>query len=263
MALTFGQVTDILMLANGIPEARRGTFVARLKQWQKMGFPDGVKGVGRGVKVEYGAVQVYQLALHMRLLSLGLTPERSQKLVGAGWQRLADAIVMTALRKAQGDQDYCYLIIRWDALTELREPGADHDHIHVSATMDWMIADAFQGVDDLSEEAQATFEQFQLLLRNDLVNAIVLEIDSIVVRIWGAMVKLGISPTALEDMRNWMVEMSERERQVANEPIPEFSFHDSLAGVEVCPSCFAAEMLSLPRHSHDALENAETLSGPS
>lgn len=249
MALTFGQVTDILMLANGIPEERRATFVSRLKQWQKMGFPERVN-VGRGVKVGYGASQLYQLALHMRLLALGLTPERAQRVIRAAWPRLVGSILETTLRRANGGQEYLYLLIQYDALTDLKDPGSSHEHIYVYPTYDWMIADAFAGVDDLEGDDLATFEAFQIGLRNAMVNALVLEIDSIVMRVWAAMTKLDLPASELSaDFREWAEESLEKEKADEARPLPPMTYHDSLAGVQFCAGCFASELMGR-KHEH-------------
>lgn len=237
------------MLANGIPEERRETFVSRLKQWQKMGFPEKVN-VGRGVKVGYGASQLFQLVLHMRLLAFGLTPERAQRVVRSAWQRLSASIIETTLRRQSGNQEYCYLFLRYDALTDLKEPGSTHEHIYVDPTMDWMIADAFEGRDDLEGDDAVIFEAFQTGLRETMVNAIVLEIDSIVLRVWLAMTKLQIPASELSnDFRAWAEELLEREKAEKNAPpfIP--TYHDSLAEVEFCAGCFASELLGMT-HNH-------------
>lgn len=252
MALTFSQVADILMLANNIPEERRGTFVSRLKQWQKMGFPTGVKGVGRGVKVSYGADQLYQLALHMRLLVLGLTPERAQRMICSAWDRLADAIVVTALRRANEEGDYLYLLFQYDALTELKDPAADHDHVFVFVAHDHWIVDTLGGVENLPKETRElrygeSFEQLQLVVRNMMVNTVVLEIDSIVSRIWMAMTKLGIpADTLQDDMQAWLKGMlgREKENEKSDKPI-KFNLIDNLKDVELSTKAFAEEALGL------------------
>ena len=41
MALSFKQVVAILKDVNGIHADRKSAFESRLKQWQKMGFPEG------------------------------------------------------------------------------------------------------------------------------------------------------------------------------------------------------------------------------
>ena len=251
MSLTFGQVTDILMLANAIPDERKATFVSRLKQWQKMGFPEGVN-VGRGVRVSYDATQLFQLALHMRLLVIGLTPERAQLIVTAAWKEFRSSVVDVTIRKAKGDEDYCYLLIQYDALTELKEGRTGHSHIYVRSIMDWMIVDAFQGLDELPEEDKASFEFFQMTVRDVLVNAIVLEIDSIIMRIWIAMTKLGISAQAISsEISTWAADPSAPPTSNNRSEAPDLIQRiDNLSGVEMCPGCFAADLLGLGMHEH-------------
>lgn len=246
MALSFGQVTDVLMLANHIPEERRSTFVARLKQWQKMGFPEGVN-VGRGVRVGYGATQLYQLALHMRLLALGLTPERAQRVIKHGWTRFRSGIADVTRRMAERQFEYLYFIVQYHALSDLQD-GADHDHIYVLPALDWMIADALGEAVDVDEDDREFLENFALIFRNLSVNALLLEVNSILIRIWVSMEKLGIEPKSLEgEVATWVAEMLE-EKTVRAQP-PTF-LPDRLKGVEICLHCFAREMLRLEPQLH-------------
>ena len=63
------------------------TLRARIKQLQRMGFPEGVNS-GRGIKVTYSGEQVFQLATAFELISSGLSAEQAKKVVMGFWHKL-------------------------------------------------------------------------------------------------------------------------------------------------------------------------------
>lgn len=247
MALTFGQVVDVLAAANGLHPEKRDTFIARLKQWQKAGFPAGVN-VGKGARAKYGATQVFQLALLMRMLAMGLPPERAQEIILIGWDRFKTAIVGVTATKASGEDGTLYLLIQYDALTDLKEPKADHAHVFIRPTPHWMVADALNSLHDEEEpDPDETEEQSNLrklvysLLWDNLVNVIILEIDSIVMRVWLAMTKLGIEPEKLGgEVSQWS-----KADAIDDDSSVETSIqrHDNLADVAMNVRDFASRIL--------------------
>lgn len=70
---TFKQVETILADLFGVALEKRGTFVARLQQLQKLGLPHGTN-VGRGARASYAYWQLAELTLYLDLLDCGYSP---------------------------------------------------------------------------------------------------------------------------------------------------------------------------------------------
>jgi hypothetical protein len=209
--LTFGQIEAILATMEGVHEDRRGAFHSRLKQWQKMGFPQGVN-VGRGVRAPYGANQLFQLVYMVELLRVGLTPDRAIETVIAAWDTIRMGITETVQCHA-GESDHLhYISLKIDSLTNLTEPGADHMHIYAQLLIDKHLGmAAFLGYGDTLPEAErASYREFRLHTLNKLAGAIILETDSLIMRVWAAMEILGIEPSVLkDDFSEWRVALTE------------------------------------------------------
>lgn len=250
MALSFGQVEEVLATANNIASERREAFQSRLKQWQKMGFPEGVN-VGRGLRAKYGAKQLFQLAFCIRLMALGLTPERSQEVIVKGWPKFRQAMIASTERMIGGERPLVYLMISLDALTPLQEPSADHMHIHATPTTAEIIADGLVGdPEDYEPEDREGFINFQLIFRNAMVNTLVLEVDSILLRIWYAMEFKGISVEALSaDFEKWLIKVAEEERNDSTKPLPVHKWlPDQIADFAIQRDPFELARRVIPSH---------------
>lgn len=204
MSLTFAQAQFALAFVNDIDPARADAFEARLKQWQKMGFPEGVN-VGRGQRAAYGATQVHQLLFMLKLLQVGLTPERAQKVVLSGWEAFKDAITETLLCMANGEEHLHYCLIQLDAMSELKKGNADHMHIFVDTFTSDEMVDAFLTDDEFlswREEAGLSDEDAPLrqhqyisyLTKNRLATCICIEVDSLLLLLWVALKPMGLTP---------------------------------------------------------------------
>lgn len=202
----------------GIAPEKGETFQSRLKQWQKMGFPEGTR-VGRGTKAEYGALQVFQLVILVKLLRVGLTPERAQKLVTSAWPVLRGGIVEAALCMANGADHLHYYLIQLDALSDLTTPGgSDHLHIFVDVFTDHELLLAWdEADDDWTDEEKAQHEYSSFLVKNRMADAISIEIDSLVVWVWAALKALGKGPEVFApDFAQWVREC--RQENYRNQP---------------------------------------------
>lgn len=73
--LTFGELEARLARLHEIASAKRTQFQARLRNFQRLGIPQGVAS-GRGKTAYYGPGQVVEMALALELTQLGLLPER-------------------------------------------------------------------------------------------------------------------------------------------------------------------------------------------
>ncbi|MGE3745635.1 MAG: hypothetical protein AB7G25_08005 [Sphingomonadaceae bacterium] len=204
MSLTFAQVEFALAFATGIAPERRDSFVSRLKQWQKMGFPEGVN-VGRGVKASYGASQAYQLMIMLKLLSVGLTPERAQRVVISGWDAFKDAIIETTVCLANRETHQHYCMIKLDALSDLKPGNASHMHIFVDLFIGDEIAEAFNEPDaDWPEDEKILHKYHSVTVKDKMAVSISLEIDSMLIMFWGALRAMDISPEIFADeMFEW------------------------------------------------------------
>lgn len=219
-SLTFGQVEAILAEMEGVHNDRRGAFQSRLKQWQKMKFPQGVN-VGRGVKAPYGADQLFQLVYMVELLRIGLTPDRAIEIVTAAWDTIRTGLTETVYCHAGDSSDHIhYVTLQIDSLTNLAEPGADHMHIYAQLLTDKQIGTtAFLGYGDkLPAEDQAGYREFRQHTLNKLAGNIILETDSLVMRVWSAMEELGIESSILKpDFLAWRAARAEKD---AAPPLP-------------------------------------------
>ena len=75
LQLRFGELEAGLADINGIPSHQRTAFQARLKNFHRLGFPEGI-GKGRGKAVIYTPRELLLMAVAVELTQLGLTPER-------------------------------------------------------------------------------------------------------------------------------------------------------------------------------------------
>ena len=198
----------------GVHDERRGAFQSRLKQWQKtpLNFPQGVN-VGRGVKASYGADQLFQLVYMVELLRVGLTPDRAIEIVTAAWDTIRTGLLET-VHCIAGESDHLhYITLQIDSLTSLSEPGADHMHIYAQLLTDKMIGMAAilgQG-ETLPEDERHSFRAFRNATFNKIASNIILETDSLVIRVWAAMEHLGIDPAILRsDFLEWRTAEAEK-----------------------------------------------------
>lgn len=94
MHLLFGEVEALVREQHLIEEHRFSAFRARLKNLQRLGFPDGIN-TGKGRAARYLPDHVVLIALAMELAEFGLPPERSVRLLQsyrwtiANWARVA------------------------------------------------------------------------------------------------------------------------------------------------------------------------------
>lgn len=213
MPLTFAQAHFLVGMVAGVKPSRAETFRSRLKQWQKMGFPEGTR-VGKGAKAEYGATQILQLVLLVKLLRIGLTPERAQTLIFNAWDRFRAGFCEAVICMANAEDHLHYFLIQLDALSDLStDEPTDHMHTFVDVFSDIEMRVAWNEADpDLSEEEQQQKEYSTFLLRNRMAVSISVEIDSLLVWIFVGLKQLEISPEIFADeFAAWIEEFRQRE----------------------------------------------------
>jgi len=90
--MNYGILEGALAELIGVTPNGRQRFRARLKQFQRMGFPPGIN-VGRHAKASYSADNLFQMAVALELLQAGLSPERATKSVLSFWPELKRALL--------------------------------------------------------------------------------------------------------------------------------------------------------------------------
>lgn len=207
MALKFEEARFVIAFASNIHVEKSGTFTSRLQSWQKQDFPEGTR-VGRGVKAEYGAKQIFQLAIMMKLQRIGLTPERAIKVVRQGWPGFRDGIVETLLCHYNGETHLHYFMVQIDALSGLTHLDADHEHIFVDTFTEGVMVSALQQPgDDWTMAEKTEWANFSFYVKNRLAASICIEIDSLLMLIWAAMAVREISPAVFADeLAQWEAE---------------------------------------------------------
>lgn len=121
MQLKTPKVADVLMALHSIPERKRVAFVARIKHFQRLGFPAGTN-TGRGRAAPCGPSQLIDLLIAFEMAEVGIEPERAVKILSTV-RPLAVPIARDFLAHVEDDQKP-NLIIQIDprALDGLREP---------------------------------------------------------------------------------------------------------------------------------------------
>lgn len=74
MSMTFGEVEALLAQINGIRSDKRATFMARLKNFLRLGLLPG-SGQGRGRPSTFGPLEIFILALAVEFTRCALSPE--------------------------------------------------------------------------------------------------------------------------------------------------------------------------------------------
>ena len=90
MAFGFGQLVDLLRSLH--PAAERSALAARLKYFQREGFPSSDINVGTGARTSYDAEPFWQVVVVFELLRFGLPPALAMDLVRRAWPELAPTI---------------------------------------------------------------------------------------------------------------------------------------------------------------------------
>lgn len=215
MPLTFAQAQVIVATSAGVAVEKLGRLTSRMKQWQKMGFPVGTRGVGKGAKAEYGATQIFQLLLMMKFLKLGVTPDRAAEIVVVGWDQFRHGLFRTLLSHGDRDGHRHFFFVQIDALTELTTVGADRMAVIVNCVSDTEIASAWAGgsrkineIADLGDESEIAAWYQAFVVQNRMGGSFVIEADSLIYWVWFCLQKMGISPSIFADeFESWFDEV--------------------------------------------------------
>lgn len=133
--LTYSQVEAVLAAMHGIAEDKRVAFRARLKHFQRLGFPSGVN-TGSGRKAVYGVTTLMQMVLALELTQAGMSPVRIVRIVSQNWSAMLPSLLVaisTDNLLKQWDPPILDPNFAWvfapEALRDLTEEGeADTDY---------------------------------------------------------------------------------------------------------------------------------------
>lgn len=117
ISLSFASVEHTLARGMGVLADDLPKFRARIKQLQRLGFPEGVN-VGRGVRMPYELVHLIQLAVAFELLDCGLPAKFVTESVARGWDRISYG-VWAAVSHRVGSTDRVYLACRFNAVKDV------------------------------------------------------------------------------------------------------------------------------------------------
>ena len=84
MRLTYSDLLKLLASVNYIAPESEGAFKARLRHFQRLGFPTG-SNTGKGRKAEYDVDMVLQLALAIQFMQAGIPPQHIVSLITKNW----------------------------------------------------------------------------------------------------------------------------------------------------------------------------------
>lgn len=113
---TFAVAEDCLRRVGSVHSNRAGTFRARIKQLQRLGFPEGVN-VGRGTRMNYSLEHIMKLAIAFELLGMSLPASSVVCIVEFDWPRLAAGVAFAFEAKEYVD--------RWGVLAVIKRHEKD------------------------------------------------------------------------------------------------------------------------------------------
>lgn len=102
MQFSFGVVEAALAHVHTIREDARSAFSARLKHFQRLGFPPGIN-TGRGRAASYDIGHLLLLMLALELVQLGIPPERAKEHVEGEVKPYARMMRLLVMRKLTND----------------------------------------------------------------------------------------------------------------------------------------------------------------
>lgn len=98
MRLSYAQVVQILSGLNEIAPESDGAFRARLRHFQRLGFPKG-SNTGKGRSAEYDLEMLMQLALATEFMQAGITPTRIVELISKNWTSARQNFLISVMPK--------------------------------------------------------------------------------------------------------------------------------------------------------------------
>jgi len=129
MQLSYSEIVRILMDMHDIARDSEGAFRARLRHFQRLGFPPGTN-TGRGRPAPYRAEHVFLMTVVLELTEFGFSPDRATRYTFNSVEHLAEGVFMF-LDGENDESVWCSLAA--NALADLT-PGADEkEYMHCFA----------------------------------------------------------------------------------------------------------------------------------
>ena len=130
--LSYSDVESTLARLNRIAEDKRIAFRARLKHFQRLGFPKGAN-TGTGKRVAYSVQMLFQMALATELTQAGLSPKRIVEILDKNWIACETALLFALTLKDRWSpplaDNNLVLLLSPESLRDLSEDGeGEHDY---------------------------------------------------------------------------------------------------------------------------------------
>lgn len=103
--LSYADVESVLAALHRVAPDKRVAFRARLKHFQRLGFPKGAN-TGTGKRVAYSVIMLFKLAFAMELTQIGMSPKRVVNLLDLNWHLCEGSIPRAITPRGQFE--------RWD-----------------------------------------------------------------------------------------------------------------------------------------------------
>lgn len=127
--LTYGEVEATLANLNRIADEKRVAFKARLKHFQRLGFPEGAN-TGTGKRVVYSVQMLFKLALATELTQAGMSPKRIVDILNHNWRVCEYSLLFASTPESMkhrwsppGRDNRLVLILSPESLRDLSEEG--------------------------------------------------------------------------------------------------------------------------------------------
>ena len=123
MRFTLNQVVDIVIEALELSPAYHASVRARVQHFQRLDFPEGIKGGARGPRANYDEERLMKVALGFKLLDLGFTPARIRATIVEHWTKIRTTLALAAAHR----EVPLYLATYPNALNRFRDPIDEDD----------------------------------------------------------------------------------------------------------------------------------------
>lgn len=126
--LTYGEVEATLADLNRIADEKRIAFKARLKHFQRLGFPEGAN-TGTGKRVVYTIPMLFKLVLAVELTQVGMPPKLISEVIERNWPFLAESLIENLERIVSENEEMAsfHWAVKADALIELKRKPESQD----------------------------------------------------------------------------------------------------------------------------------------
>jgi hypothetical protein len=127
--LSYRQLEAILTAYLNVHPDKVGTFRSRLKQLQRLEFPQGVN-IGRGVRMTYSADHILQLATAFEVIGAGLAAKAATDLVTKHWSAFQTAFARAHSRMGYGSEPETFVCIAGRGPVEPERKDLDAVTVH-------------------------------------------------------------------------------------------------------------------------------------